>query len=98
MGVKLSLTLKREYKQRVFENMVLRKIFVPKRDEVTGDWRKLHNEDPHGLYSSPNIWVFKSRIEMDGVCGTMEERRGAYRVLVGKPERKRPLRRPRRRW
>jgi len=76
--------------------MVLRKIFMLKRDEVTVDWRKLQSEDPDGLYfSSSIIRLIKSRIETDGVCGTW---RGAYGVLVGKPERKRPLRRRRRKW
>ena len=79
---------------------MLRKIFGPKRDEVTGEWRKLHNEELNDLYSSPNIIrVIKSRIvrwAWHVVC--LGEGRGAYRVLVGKPEGKRPLGRPRRRW
>jgi len=79
---------------------VLRGIFGPKRDEVTGEWRKLHNEELNDLYCSPNIVrVIKSRrMRWAGHVARMGERRGVYRVLVGKPEGKRPLGRPRRRW
>ena len=79
---------------------MLRGIFGPKRDEVTGEWRKLHNEELKGLYSSPNIVrVIKSRrMRWVGYVARMGEGRGVYRVLVGKPEGKRPLGRPRRRW
>ena len=82
------------------ENRVLRRIFGPKRDEVTEEWRKLHNEELNDLYCSPNIFrVVKSRrMRWVGHVARMEERRGVYRVLVGKPERKRPLGIPRRRW
>jgi len=82
------------------ENRVLRKIFVRKRDEVTGEWRKLHNEELNDLYSSPNIFrVIKSRImRWEGHVARLGERRGEYRVLVGKPERKRRFVRPRRNW
>jgi hypothetical protein len=71
-----------------------------KRDEGTGDWRKLHNEELNDLYSSPNIiWVIKSRrMKYAGHVAPMGKRRGMYRFLVGKPERKTPLGRPRRRW
>ena len=95
-----SLTLREERRLRVFENGVLRRIFGPKRDEVTGEWRKLHNEELKGLYSSPNIVrVIKSRrMSWAGHVARMWEGRGVYRVLVGKPEGKRPLGRPRRRW
>ena len=84
----------------MFENMVLRRIFGPRRDEVTGNWRRLHNEELNDLYSSPNIVrVIKSRrMRWAGNVARMGEERGAYRVLVGKPEGKRPLGRPRRSW
>jgi hypothetical protein len=83
----------------VFENRVLRGIFGPKRDEVTGEWRKLHNEELRDLYSSPNIIrIIKStRMRWAGLVAGMGEKRNAYRLLVGKPEGKRPLGRPRRR-
>jgi len=96
----LSLTLREERKLRVFENMVLRRIFEPRRDEVTGDWRRLHNEELNDLYSSLNIvQVIKwRRMRWAGHVARMGEERGVYRVLVGKPEGKKPLGRPRRRW
>ena len=92
-----SLTLREERKLEVFENMVLR-IFGPRRDEVTGEWRRLHNEELNDLYCSPNISrVIKSRrIRCVGHVARMGEERGVYRVLVWKPEGKRPLGRPRR--
>ena len=81
---------------QVFENRVLRTVFGPKRDEVTGEWRKLHNEDLRDLYSLPNIVrVVKSRIRWAGHVVRMEEGRGVHRVLVGKPKGKRPVGRPR---
>jgi hypothetical protein len=84
----------------VFENRVLRRIFGPKRDEVTGEWRKLHSEMLHILYSSPNITrQIKSRgMRWAGHVARMEKERNVYRILVGKPEEKRPLGRTRRRW
>jgi hypothetical protein len=84
----------------VFENRVLRRLFGPKRYEVTGEWRKLHNEELNDLYSLPNnVRVVKSRRMRCAVHVTrMEEERGVHRVLVGKPEGKKSLRRPRRRW
>ena len=84
----------------MFEHRVLRRIFGPKRDEVTGEWRKLHNEELNDLYSSPDvIQVIKSRrIKWAGHVAHMGEGSGAYRVLVGKPDGKRPLGRPRHRY
>jgi len=84
----------------VFENRVLRRVFGPKRDEVTGEWRKLHNEELRDLYSLPNIVrLVKSRkIRWAGHVARVGKERGVHRVLVGKPEGKRPLGRPRRRW
>jgi len=79
-----SLTLREEHRLRVFENRVLRRVFGPKRDEVTGEWRKLHNEDLNDLYYSLNIVrVIKSRrMRWVGHVAHMGERRGVYRVLV----------------
>jgi hypothetical protein len=84
----------------VFENRVPRRIFGPKRDEVTGEWRKLHSEELHNLYSSPNIIrkVKSRRMRWAGLVARMGEVRKVHKVLVGKPEGKRPLGRPRRRW
>ena len=95
-----SLTLREERRLRVFENRVLRRVFGPKRGEVTGEWRKLHNEELCDLYSLPNIVrVVKSRrIRWAGHVARMGEGRGVHRVLVGKPEGKRPLGRSRPRW
>jgi hypothetical protein len=92
--------LREERRLRVFENKVLRRIFGPRRDEVTGEWRKLHNEELNDLYCSPNIVrVIKSRrTRWAGHVARMGEERGVCRVFVGKPEGKRPLGRPRRRW
>jgi len=84
----------------VFENTVLRRIFGPRRDEVTGEWRRLHKEELNDLYSSPNIArVIKSRrMRWVGHVARMGEERRVNRVLVGKPEGKRPMERPRHRW
>jgi hypothetical protein len=95
----LSLTLREEHKLRVFENRVLRRIFGRKRNEVIGEWRKLHNEELRDLYSSPSIIrIIKSRrMRWAGHLARIGEKRNAYRLLVGKPEGKRPLGRPRHR-
>jgi hypothetical protein len=79
---------------------VLRKIFVPKRDEVTGEWKRLHSEELNDLYSSPNIirLIKSRRMRLAGHVARMGEGRGAYKILVGIPEGRRPLGRPRRRW
>jgi hypothetical protein len=92
--------LHEERKFSAFEHMVLRRIFGPRRDEVTRDWRRLHKEELNGLYSSPNIVrVIKlRRMRWAGYVARMGEERGVYRVLLGKPEGKRPMGRPRRRW
>jgi hypothetical protein len=91
--------LREEHRLKVFENRVLRRIFGPKWEEE-GSWRKLHNDELYSLYSSSNIVkVIKSRkMTWAGHVAPMGEGRGVYRVLVGKPEGKRPLGRPRRRW
>jgi len=92
--------LREERRLRVFENRVLRRVFGSQREEVTGEWRKLHNEELRDLYPLPNIVrVVKSkRTRKAGHVARMGERRGMHRVLAGKPEGKRPLGRPRRRW
>jgi hypothetical protein len=83
----------------VFENSVWRRIFGPRRDRVAGGWRKLHNEELHNLYSSPSIIIIikSRRMRWAGHVARMEEKRNVYRLLVGKPEGKIPLGRPRRR-
>jgi hypothetical protein len=101
MDVKLGLsTLREEQRLRVFENRVLRRIFGRKRDEVTGEWRRLHNEELNYMYLSPNIirLIKSGRMRWAGHVARMGEKSGAYRVLVGRPEGRRPLGRPRRRW
>jgi hypothetical protein len=87
------LLLREEGQLRVFENRVLRGIFGPKRDEMTGGWRKLHNEDVHNLYSSPNkIRMIKSRrMRWTMYVARMEEKRNSYKILVGRPKGKRSL-------
>jgi len=95
-----SLKLREERRLRVFENRVFGRIFGPRRDEVTGERRKLHDEEPNGLYSSLKfVRVIKSRrIRWVGNVARMGERRSVHRVLVGKHKGKRPLGRPRHRW
>jgi hypothetical protein len=95
-----SLTLREEHRLRVFENRVLRRISGPKRDEVTGQWRKLHNEELHNFYSSPNnIRQMKlRRMRWAGHVARMGEGRKVHRSSVEKPKGKRPLERPRSRW
>ena len=95
-----SLTLREERRLRVFESRKLRRIFGPKRDEVTGECRKLRNKKLNDLYCSPNIVrVIKSRgMRWAGHVACMGKRISLYRVLVGKPEEKRPLGRPKRKW
>jgi hypothetical protein len=88
-----SFTLREEHRLRALEKRVLRRIFGHKRDEVTGEWRKVHNEELCDLYASPNIiWVIKSiRMRWEGHVAHIGDRRGAYGVLVEKREGKRPL-------
>jgi hypothetical protein len=100
VGAKLgSVTVRQEHRLRVFENRVLRRIFGPKREE-DGSWRKLHNDGLHSLYSSPNIvrMIKSRRMRWAGHVACTGEGRGVFKILVGMPEGKRPLERPRRRW
>jgi hypothetical protein len=92
--------LREERRLRVFEDRVLRRVFGLKWGEVTGEWKKLYNEELNDLYSLPNIVrVVKSRrMRQEGHVARMREERGVHRVLVGKPEGKRPMGRPRQRW
>ena len=89
--------MREERRLRVFEYRALRRVFCPKRDEVTGEWRKLHNEELRDLYTLPNIVqvVKPRRLRWTGNVARMGEGRGVHRVLVGKPTVKRPLGRPR---
>jgi cell division protein FtsL len=94
-----SLTWREERTLREFENRMLRRIFGPKRDEVTGEWRELHYEEFNDLYWSSNIvQMIKSRTRLAEHVDSKGERRNLYRVLVRKPDGKRPLGRPRRKW
>ena len=94
MSVKLGLPLSEESRLRVFENRVLRRIFGSKRDEITGELRRLHSEGLHDLYCSPNI----RKNEMGGECGTYRRQERCLQGFGGRPEGRRPLGRPRRRW
>jgi hypothetical protein len=95
-----SLSKGKEHRLRVFENKVLGRMFGPKRDEVTEEWRKLHSEELHNVYSSPDIirQVKSRRMRWAGHVARMGEERKVYKVLVGKSEGKRSLGRPSRRW
>jgi hypothetical protein len=95
-----SVISREEHRLRVFENRVLRRIFGSKRDEVTGEWSKLHSGELHNLYSSPDIirQIKSRRMRWAGHVARRGEGRNLYRVLVGKPEGRRPLGRPTRRW
>jgi hypothetical protein len=99
MAVKLCLTSREEHSLRMFENRVLRRIFGPKTDEVTGKWRQLHSGELHKFFSSPDIirQIKSRRMRWMGHVARMGEGRNLYRILVGKPEGRRPLGRPRRR-
>jgi hypothetical protein len=90
----------KEHRLRAFENRALRRIFGPNRVELTGGWRKLHNEELHNLYSSPSIitMIKSRRMRWTGHVAQMGEKNNAYRILMGMPEGKRPLGTPRRRW
>jgi hypothetical protein len=91
--------LREEHRLRVFENEVLRRIFQPKRNEVTGEWRELHNEELHNLYSQKFIRIIKpTGMRSAGYVSHMGEMRNACRILAVKSERKRLLGRPRHRW
>jgi len=91
--------LREQRKLRVFENKGVMRIFGPRRDEITEEWRRLHNEELNDLYSSPKIvrMIKSRRMRWAGHVVRMGEERGVYRVLVGKPKGRRPLGRPRRR-
>jgi hypothetical protein len=95
-----SVTLREEHRLRVFEIRVLRRIFGPKRDKVAGEWSKLHNGELHNLYSSPDIirQIKSRRMRWAGHVALKVEGRKVYKVLVGTPEGKRQLGRPKRRW
>ena len=100
-SVLLSLSqLQNRHRGFLLQNMVLRRIFGPRKDEVTREWRRLHKEELNYLYSSPNsVWVIKSRrMGWAGHVARVDAGEGVYRVLVGKPEGRRPLGRPKRRW
>jgi hypothetical protein len=94
------MALREEHRVRLFESRVLRRIFGPKRDKITGCWGKLHIEMHHNLYTSPNIIrrIKRRGAHINGACSTHGEKRIAYRILVGRPEGKKLLGRNRHRW
>jgi hypothetical protein len=97
--IEIGLTVREERRLSMVENAVLRRVFVPKKDEVTGDWKRLHNEELYDLHTSPNIIrVIVTEVRCIGHVARMGDRRGACRVLVGRPEGKRPWGRFRHRW
>jgi hypothetical protein len=98
VGVKCGLTLGEKHGLKVSENRVLKRIFGWKRDEVAGGWRELHNEELYNSCSSPSIIRMIKEDEMGRARNTNGEKRNVYRILVGEPEGKRPLGRPRLRW
>jgi hypothetical protein len=100
MCVKYGLTQSEGHRLRVFENRVLRRIFGPKREEVVGSWRRLHNEELHNLYTSPNIItvIMSRRMTCTGYVTSMVKVRNVYKSLVAKPGKMSPQERPRCRW
>jgi hypothetical protein len=96
----LALHIKGGTQNEGIENKVLRKVFGPKRDEVRGEWRRLHSEELNNLYSSPNItrMIIPRIMRWAGYVACMRDRRGAYTVLVGRPDGRRPYGKSRRRW
>jgi hypothetical protein len=101
VGVKLgSLIIRKQDRLGLFENRVLRRIFGPKREKVVGGWRRLHNEELHNLYTSPNIvnTITSRSMRWAGHVACTGKMKNTYKILAGKPERKRPLGRPQRRW
>jgi hypothetical protein len=95
MGVIWSLILREQHRLKAFENRVLMRIFGPKTNEVTGGWRKVHNEELHSLYSSPStIRMIKLRRRWAGHVARIDEKRNVYKILVGKAEGRRPLGKP----
>jgi hypothetical protein len=86
-----SLTSRGEHGLKVLENRMLRRIFRPKREELTGEWRKFHNEELHNMYGSPSINRMNKKDEMNSACSTYGKEEVTYRIYILKPARKRPL-------